>query len=561
MERRALLAAVLCLVVLVGYQEALRYFYPLPPEGAAPTAEVSPPVEARAPSEGNLAAAPAPAEAAPVAVGEPIRVETDVFTAEISPVGGRIVSLKLKGYRTAVMSESAPLEMIQVGPTAAAPLGVRLASDDGKVVEDDTQVAYASDHREVTLRGSDTGTVVLRGTLPSGATIEKTLTFSGASYPIGVEVRTGGASDRLTRVGLGWRHQIVEAVAGDPELYYRGTAVLADKKVVRELATSIASAPPQAFASPVGWVSYADHYFVAALIPAEPTQARATVSPENGGVQLLLTSARAPDGGTRFTVYVGPKDVEVLAAAGHQLDRAVDFGWFSFLAIPLLRLLKLFHSITRNYGVDIILLTILVKVLFIPLTNRSMRSMRDMQRLQPQMVKLREKYKDDRERLNKEMIELYRRHRVNPLGGCLPMLLQFPVFIGLYQALSQAIELRHAKFAFWVRDLSAHECYPWPGQGTISGCNEFAVLGIPIPILVLLMGGSMILQQWLSPATGMDPAQQRMMMILMPVMFTVMFISFPSGLVLYWLVNNVLTIAQQWWSNREPARPAEQAAA
>jgi YidC/Oxa1 family membrane protein insertase len=208
--------------------------------------------------------------------------------------------------------------------------------------------------------------------------------------------------------------------------------------------------------------------------------------------------------------------------------------------------------VTGNYGVDIILLTILVKVLFIPLTNRSMKSMRDMQRLQPQMTKLREKYKDDREQLNKEMIELYRRHRVNPLGGCLPMLLQFPVFIGLYQALSQAIELRHAKFAFWVRDLSTHECYPWPGQ-VPAACNDFSVLGIPVPVLVLLMGGSMILQQYLTPATGMDPAQHRMMMILMPIMFTVMFVNFPSGLVLYWLVNNVLTIGQQWWTNRASA--------
>jgi YidC/Oxa1 family membrane protein insertase len=347
----------------------------------------------------------------------------------------------------------------------------------------------------------------------------------------------------------------VEAVSGDPEGRYRGTAVLEDKKVVRDLASAIATSPPKTFEAPVGWVGYEDHYFLAALIPAEPALARATVSPENAGVQLLLSSPRNPkaDASTRFTIYVGPKDVELLEATGYQLERAVAFGWFSFLAVPLLRILNVFHGFTGNYGVDIILLTVLVKVLFIPLTNRSMKSMRDMQRLQPQMAKLREKFKDDREKLNKEMIELYRRHRVNPLGGCLPMLLQFPVFIGLYQALSQAIELRHAKFAFWVHDLSAHECYPWPGQGTITGCNEFAMLGIPIPILVLLMGGSMILQQYLSPSSGMDPAQQRMMMILMPVMFTVMFINFPSGLVLYWLVNNVLTITQQWWSNRERA--------
>jgi YidC/Oxa1 family membrane protein insertase len=446
--------------------------------------------------------------------------------------------------------------MIQIGPESALPLGVRLASDDGKIVEDDTQVTYAVDRLELAVRGSEIETLTFRGTLPSGAQIEKSFRFSGATYPIELEIKTSGVSEKLSRVGVGWRHQIVEAQGSDPEALYRGTVVLQDKKVVRELASAIASSPPKAFEPPIGWVGYADHYFLAALIPAEPGLARATVSPENAGAQLLLSSPRSSgaEASTRFTIYVGPKDVEVLEASGYQLARAVDFGWFSFLAIPLLRLLKLFHGLTRNYGVDVILLTILVKVLFIPLTNRSMKSMRDMQRLQPQMAKLREKFKDDRERLNKEMIELYRRHRVNPLGGCLPMLLQFPVFIGLYQALSQAIELRHAKFAFWVHDLSAHECYPWPGQGTITGCNEFAMFGFPIPILVLLMGGSMILQQYLSPSTGMDPAQQRMMMILMPVMFTVMFINFPSGLVLYWLVNNILTIAQQWWSNREPVR-------
>jgi YidC/Oxa1 family membrane protein insertase len=490
---------------------------------------------------------------------DPVVVETDLFTARITPVGGRIASLGLKKFRTRVTQDSDPLEMIQVGPGSASPLGIRLASEDGKIVEDDTRVVYAVEPTDMAVHGADKRTLVLTGVLPSGAKIEKKLSFAGSSYPIDVEVRVSGAAEKMARVGIGWRHQIVAAVSGDPEAHYRGTAVLADKKVVRELASAVAGSEPKIFESPVGWVGYADHYFLAALIPADPARARATVSPENGGVQLLLTSPRnaAADGeAARFTIYVGPKDVEVLEASGFQLARAVDFGWFSFLAVPLLRLMNLFHSVTRNYGVDIILLTILVKVLFMPLTNRSMKSMRDMQRLQPQMAKLREKYKDDRETLNKEMIELYRRHRVNPLGGCLPMLLQFPVFIGLYQALSQAIELRHAKFAFWVHDLSAHECYPWPGQGAITGCNEFALLGVPIPILVLLMGGSMILQQYLSPSTGMDPAQQRMMMILMPVMFTVMFINFPSGLVLYWLVNNVLTISQQWWSNREPAKAA-----
>ena len=554
MERRALLAAVLCLIVLLAYQEVVRNLYPPIPEGVAvPSTPTSPEPRAADVQEGPESThAP---QALAIVRGDTVTADTDLFTMRITTAGGRIASLQLKRFRTAVVPDSAPLEMIQVGPGSALPLGVRLASEDGKVVEDDTQVLYTVDRQELSVRGSETETLTFRGTLPSGTQIEKTFRFSGASYPIEIEIKTPGAAEKLSRIGVGWRHQIVETAHGDQESHYRGTVTLEDKKVVRELSSAIATSPPRTFEPPVGWVGYADHYFLAALIPAEPALARATVSPENAGVQLLLSSPRSPtaDASTRFTIYVGPKDVEVLQATGYELARAVDFGWFSFLAIPLLRLLKLFHGLTRNYGIDIILLTILVKVLFIPLTNRSMKSMRDMQRLQPQMAKLREKFKDDRERLNKEMIELYRRHRVNPLGGCLPMLLQFPVFIGLYQALSQAIELRHAKFAFWVHDLSAYECYPWPGQGTITGCNEFAMFGLPIPILVLLMGGSMILQQYLSPSSGMDPAQQRMMMIMMPMMFTVMFINFPSGLVLYWLVNNLLTIAQQWWSNREPS--------
>jgi len=556
MERRAILAAVLCLIVLVGYQEILRYLYPAAPLGeATPVESVTPDVPI-APQQGALR--DPIGESVPTGTSEPLIVETDLFTARIETLGGRLSSLKLKAFRTAVSAQSEPLEMIQVAPGAAAPLGARLASEDGKLVEDDTRVVYTADRPGLVLRGTESQAIVLRGTLSSGVKIAKKFVFSGTSYPFSVEVAAAEAPAQLARIGLGWRHQIVEAAPGDPQAQYRGWLVLRDNKVVRELATSLAGTPPKFFEAPVRWAGYADHYFLAALIPDEPSAARATVSPENNGVQLLVTSARSASDSANFTVFVGPKDVEVLGTVGHQLERAVDFGWFSFLAVPLLRLLNAFHRVTGNYGVDIILLTILIKVLFIPLTNRSMKSMRDMQRLQPQMAKLREKFKDDRERLNKEMIELYRRHRVNPLGGCLPMLLQFPVFIGLYQALSQAIELRHAKFAFWVHDLSAHECYPWPGQGTISGCNEFAILGIPLPILVLLMGGSMILQQYLSPSTGMDPAQQRMMMVLMPIMFTVMFINFPSGLVLYWLVNNVLTIAQQWWSNREA--PATQPA-
>jgi YidC/Oxa1 family membrane protein insertase len=201
------------------------------------------------------------------------------------------------------------------------------------------------------------------------------------------------------------------------------------------------------------------------------------------------------------------------------------------VALPLLRLLKALHKVTGNYGVDIILLSTLIKVVFLPLTRKSMTSMQEMQKLQPQMAKIKERYKDDMQQQQKEMMELYKRHHVNPLSGCLPMLLQLPMFIGLYNALLNAIELRHAPFVGWITDLSAPE--------------RLHVMGVPVPMLAIAMGASMLAQQWMTPATG-DPTQRRIMMI-MPVMFTFMFINFPSGLVLYWLVNNLLTITQQYF--------------
>jgi YidC/Oxa1 family membrane protein insertase len=182
-------------------------------------------------------------------------------------------------------------------------------------------------------------------------------------------------------------------------------------------------------------------------------------------------------------------------------------------------------------------LTAFVKVVTAPLTRKTFRNMREMQKIQPQMAKLRERFKDDQTALQKEMMELYRRHRVNPFSGCLPMVLQIPIFIGLYNALSHAIELRHAPFMLWINDLSAPD--------------RLMIGSVPVPVLTLLMGASMFLQQWLTPQQG-DPTQQRMMMF-MPLVFTFMFINFPAGLVLYWLVNNVLTIAQQYWMMRSPA--------
>jgi YidC/Oxa1 family membrane protein insertase len=247
---------------------------------------------------------------------------------------------------------------------------------------------------------------------------------------------------------------------------------------------------------------------------------------------------------SRYSLFIGPKDLDTLKALGKQLERSIDFGYFGFISIPLLYVLHFSHQFTASYGIDIILLTVLIKILMAPLTHKSFVSMKKMQKLQPQMERLKEKFANEKEKLNKEIMELYRRNGVNPLGGCLPMVLQFPVFIGLYNALSTPIELRHAPF-MWIKDLSRPD---WESLTFIVPGWWPAFLPAGIPVLTILMGASMFLQQWMTPSAG-DPNQRKMMM-LMPLMFTFMFVSFPAGLTVYWLINNILSIGQQYWINR-----------
>jgi len=236
----------------------------------------------------------------------------------------------------------------------------------------------------------------------------------------------------------------------------------------------------------------------------------------------------------------------ILKKFGRDLDQAINFGWTDIIAKPLLYLLRFFYEYIHNYGLSIILLTILVKGLFWPLTHKSYKSMKEMQKLQPRMAKLREKFKNDKQKLNQEMMSLYKTYKVNPMGGCLPMVIQIPVFFALFRVLGGCIELRHAPFALWINDLSAPgRLFNFPFQ------IPFMTPPYGIPVLTLLMGASMFLQQKMTPTPG-DPMQAKIMMFL-PVIFTFMFINFPSGLVLYWLVNNLLSIGQQYRIHRQPA--------
>jgi YidC/Oxa1 family membrane protein insertase len=288
------------------------------------------------------------------------------------------------------------------------------------------------------------------------------------------------------------------------------------------------------FTENVQWGGFQDQYFLAAFIPQKMEGTELIlkkVSDTKGDLLIAGPKASLPPG-TQFSqsymLFLGPKDLDILKAFGHDLDKALDFGWFDIVAKPMLWLIKFFYQYLGNYGLTIIILTVIIKIIFWFPTQISMKSMQEMKKLQPEMAKLREKYKDDKEKLNKELMELYRRYKVNPMSGCLPMAIQIPVFFALYKVLLYSIELRHAPFYWWIKDLSAAD---------------------PYYISPILMGASMFVQQWMTPTTG-DPTQAKMMLI-MPVVFTFMFLSFPTGLVIYWFFSNLLSIGQQLYMNQQ----------
>jgi YidC/Oxa1 family membrane protein insertase len=297
---------------------------------------------------------------------------------------------------------------------------------------------------------------------------------------------------------------------------------------------------------PARWISADSKYFTWVVLPAREWSVTSASLVGETGVRVAAadTAATLQPGDTvraGSRVFAGPKRSSLLAATENDLPELIDFGWFAVVAKPLVFLMKSSNRVTGNYGIDIILLTILIKILFYPLTQKSMASMRKMQELGPILKTLKEKYKGDAQRLNQETMNLYKTYKINPLSGCLPMVAQIPVFIALYKGLLVTIELRHAPFFLWVNDLSAPE-HLW----------DIVVAGytVPIRLLPLLMGISMFIQQKMTPSSGMEPAQQKMMLF-MPIIFTFMFWSFPTGLVIYWLVNNILAIGQQMIYNRK----------
>lgn len=548
MDRRALLAVALSLLILIAYEQFLRMYYGPPAPHTAPTpattpsgSEASLPPTAAGSGEGTTPVTGSASHSISTPANVPerlIQVESPLYVALLSTRGARLVSWRLKHYRTTVDPQSPPLELVVPGGGGEALFTTELRGSNVPTWED-IEVAYTTDALDHIDVANPAGVALSLRSNAESPQITKTFRFYPDRYDLEHTVEVRSIPEGYTELATAWTRAKESETLRTP--VFSKVAYLQGKKLHEHQFEDLRKG--LVLSGELWWTGFTDQYFFAGLAPkTEPDAPRRLWLKHRGEwvEQKFLLPLTAPEIKVSYTAFLGPKDVDALETAGYRFDRAVDLGWFGFVALPLLRVMQFSHRFTGNYGVDIILLTILVKLLFIPLTNKSFKSMQQLQRLQPQMAKIREKYKDDPQQMNKEMLELYRRHKVNPLGGCLPMLLQLPVFVGLYSALTHAVELRHAPFVGWIRDLSAPD--------------RLGSIAIPfveppgIPVLTLLMGASMFVQQWMTPSTG-DPAQ-RQVMLLMPILFTFMFIGFPSGLTLYWLVNNVLTIAQQYYMTR-----------
>ena len=477
-------------------------------------------------------AQPAPAPTPPAGGTGTVTVRTDALTVRIDPRGGTIWQVSLTRYPVELEEPDRPFVLMddRAGLVYVAESGLVGASgapapNHHAVLvpeRNDYQLAPGTDRLDVRLHWED----------ENGVRIAKVFEFARGSYEIGVRHEidnrsslpwTGQAYGQFRRVppedsgGLGTIYTYTGAVLSSPDKPYE--KIDFDDMESEDLDREVSD----------GWMAMIQHYFASAWIPERSVVARYYTKALPGREFLAglvappVTVAPGTSGETRLKLYAGPKVQSHLEAAAPGLKRTVDYGWLFFIAQPLYIALEFIHDYVKNWGWAIILLTFLIKLAFYHLSAASYRSMARMRKLSPKIQALRDRHSGDRQKMNQAMMELYKKEKINPLGGCLPIVVQIPVFIALYWVLLETVELRQAPFVFWLNDLAAHD---------------------PFFVLPVLMGASMFLQQRLSP-TPPDPIQAKVMMFL-PIIFTGFFLFFPSGLVLYWFVNNLLSIAQQW---------------
>jgi YidC/Oxa1 family membrane protein insertase len=547
MERRVLLATVLAFLVLYAYNTFLA---PTPPKKSPTQATAAPPV-AKSAEPASPASSPSPASQAPPAAALPtaqaitadvsereIVVETTTIEAVFTNRGGRVLHWRLKAYRD---DAGKPVDLVPSSLPADQPAPFTLRVDNPQVTARINGALYRV--------SGDTGGRVDATATPSSLVFEyqdvegvharKEFRFEPTNYQFTVAALVTNGSQPLNATimwgpGLG---DVGALAAGGS--FFTGNAVQPPQaiferagKVERIARAKLADQGPQEAAFRFAGVD--DHYFIATAV--NPGQARVEYAaidlPGPSPRALVSYGIRIAGGAKSVKFYVGPKQFDSMQAVDGELVRAINFGIFAWLVIPLLSALKWVHAYTGNYGSAIIVLTILINLVMFPLRHKSVVSMRKMQAIQPQIKAIQERYADlkmtdpAKQKMNTEIMNLYREKGVNPASGCVPMLLTFPVLFAFYALLSQSIELRGADFGLWIHDLSQHD---------------------PYYVTPILMGITMFWQQWMMP-TSADPAQRQMMMV-MPFIFTAMFLRFPSGLAIYYLVSNLFQIGQQYFTN------------
>lgn len=508
MEKRTLIAVLLSIAILIGYQ----FFFAPPPPTQKPVKEPEGIVEKEGRTEKTMVSPVKPMNVPSASVAEKeIIVDTDLYSAALTSVGGTVKKWELKKYT----DKEGLSVVLQKGQSVVRPLSI-MSQNNFHFSEINFRVLG----KDLKLdKNSPTGSLIFEYATPEYS-VRRTFTFYNNKYKFDLKDEVIGLPEYWLAVG------------NDFGIYNRkddsahiGPILLKDTDRIEVKASKLQE--PKVFQNGLKWIANEDKYFFAGIVPASPMDEAKAWKIKDAPVIAI----KGKPGVNEFLIYAGPKEHDRLKELNVGLEHIIDFGFFSIISRPLFWLLKLFYNFMGNYGWAIVLLTIVTRIPFIPLINKSQKAMKKMQEIQPKMAELKEKYKNDPQKMQKELMAMYKKHQVNPLGGCLPMLLQIPVFFALYKILSIAIELRGAPFMLWITDLSVKD---------------------PYYILPIVMGITMVIQQKMTPSS-MDPKQAKIMMF-MPVIFTFLFLNFASGLVLYWLVNNILSIIQQFFVNKKLER-------
>ncbi len=493
-----------------------------------------------------ISAVPASTTDAPRDAIPTIMVKTDLYTMEIGTVGGNVLKVFLNDYPASLGDKEHSFQLMKPEPPNLFIAQSGLIAGEGSTAPSHESPYQAGSNSYQLADGQDQLSVDLHWTSPEGIKVTKRFSYQRGSYLVTVQHILQNGSDKPW-VGREYR-QLMRTPpennsAASKVLYtYTGGAIYSEENKYEKIKFEAMEESKLSREVKGGWIAMLQHYFLGAWIPPKE-QIDTFYTNVLPGKRYVLGAYTPPvtiNQGANHTFSTGfvasPKLQDELKAIAKGLDLSVDYGWLTVIAQPIFWLLKHIQAVVVNWGLSIILLTLLIKALFYKLSEASYKSMANMRRMTPRIQALKDRYGEDKTRLNAAMMELYKKEKINPLGGCLPIVVQIPVFISLYWVLLESVELRQAPFIFWIQDLSTKD---------------------PYFVLPLIMGISMFIQQKLNPAPP-DPMQAKIMMAL-PVVFTVFFAFFPAGLVLYWVTNNVLSIAQQWYITRQIENAAAKA--